>query len=209
MRVRVEDRKVVDYLAVIGAVSGIFIALLAVIGEWADATDEYRTEQQWVEDHLPIQGLEKSEVDTRQQKLPEEVLDEAKVELGQHQAHLAQLEQGFWVRLSTAGLIGICTGSALLGAILGYGVSWSLCWILTLVAFVLIRGLYKGLRTVAPGVVEVQPTFDPQVNLMSKRAPRRILPPLIRWVILLAAVITLVLLLVKQGVISKPWFMGG
>ena len=202
MHIRLEDKKVIQCLALVGAVSGVLVALLSVLTERSNAMDQLREEQQYIQEHEPLLSLEESELTTTQRQLPTEVLEATKVELLERKIRLRDLQEGFWIRLSVPSLVGVCLGTAALGATLGYGVFWSLCWILTLLAFMLIRGLYTVGRRIIPQ--RIDGLNAGQIPGRHMRNEYRILPSLIRWGILLIAAAVLVVLLLVQDILPMP-----
>jgi len=77
MNIRLEDKKVIQYLALVGAVSGVLVALLSVLTERSNALDALRQEQQYIEEHEPLLSLEEAELATNQRQMPPEVLEAA------------------------------------------------------------------------------------------------------------------------------------
>jgi len=202
MNIRLEDKKVIQYLALVGAVSGVLVALLSVLTERSNALDALRQEQQYIEEHEPLLSLEEAELATNQRQMPPEVLEATKLEFLERKAHLRDLQRGFWVRMSAATLVGACIGAGVVGAILGYGVFWSLCWILTLLAFMLIRGLYALGRRIVP--LRIDGPHAQNAPGGHVRNEHRIVPGLIRWGLLLTAAALLIVLLLVQDLLPLP-----
>ncbi|MBN1126102.1 MAG: hypothetical protein JXA82_13930 [Sedimentisphaerales bacterium] len=203
MRVRIEDKRVIQYLALVGAVSGIIIALLAVFTERANALVQLEEERQYVKEHAPLLALSDSEVKSGDKQVSSEILSATKVELMERRARVYEMEEGFWARLPLWGLMAISIGAVGVGATLGYVLFWSVCWILTLIAFMLIRSLYRLFRKISPeridaGGMLAQATGGPHCR------QKRLLPLVIKWSIFAVAAIILIILLLRQNLIPLP-----
>ncbi|MBN1818700.1 MAG: hypothetical protein JW828_15165 [Sedimentisphaerales bacterium] len=203
MRVRVEDKRVIQYLALVGAVSGICIALLAVFTERANALVQLEQERQYVKEHTPLLALNDTEVKAGSKQVSSDILNATKVEIIERQVRVYELEQGFWARLPLWGLMAISIGAVGIGGTLGYVLFWSVCWILTLIAFMLIRSLYGLFRKIAPqrvdaGGVLAQVTGGPHCR------QKRLLPSVIKWSIFAVAAMILIILLLRQNLIPLP-----
>jgi len=202
MDIRVEDKKVIQALALMGAVSGVLVALLSVLTDRAEALQTLREERAYVREHEPLLALTGDELASEQRQLPPEVLQASKVEILEHKARLQDFENGFWPRLSPAGLVGVCVGVSLIGASLGFSMFWGLGWTLTLLAFMGIRALYAAGRRIVPRRIDGDHTGRPLGK--HSRNEHRIVPNLIRWAIFLMAMAMLVFLLLIQDILPLP-----
>jgi len=202
MNIRLEDKRVIQYLALVGAVSGVLVALLSVLTERSNALDEVRLEQQYIEEHEPLLSLEEAELATKQRQMPPKVLEATKLEFLERKARLRDLQESSWVRMSHPTLVAICIAAGVVGAMLGYGVFWSLCWILTLLAFMLIRGLYSLGRRIVPQRIDSPRAGNAPGGHL--RNEHRIVPGLIRWGLLLTAAALLIVLLLVQDLLPLP-----
>jgi hypothetical protein len=199
MRIRKEDKKIVQYLALVGAISGAFIALLGIITESGRAHEQYQLEQQYVQEHFPLMYLRDSTVQTKDQVVSTEVLDNSKTELAMRQAKVAELEQGFWIKLPLWGLIGLCILAGLGGIIGGFSVTWMICWTGSIGMYTFIRGVYSLIRLVAPNSSIVSVPDNCQEG-SGMRDEGRILPIFIKW-----SIIMLLAALLIGLILSRNW----
>ena len=201
MQIRVGDRKIVAFLALVGAVSGAALSLLWVFTEYSTAKNELAEERQYVQEHMPLLSLDDSVIKTENKEAPGKAIDESKAELARRAKRLSELEEGFWVNLSIWQLLGLGAGTLIVGLVGGYFIAW-LFWLLVMfLMYMAIRGVYKRNR-LKQEISQLTEKLDiDDEDKISRRDDTRVLPQVIKWTVVILGMAVLLGLLAMQGCI--------
>ncbi len=149
MRIRVEDKQIVIYVAMLGALlgaGGCVLTLLNLAKRSHNQLAEVRQQMQVCASVLILENLGGSEPDPASKA----ILDDQKRQMELHRVVLLDLESQYWNRIPEWGLMALCIGGGLAGLLSGFAVFWliGLCGSGILYSF--IRFLYRLMRWVAP-----------------------------------------------------------
>ncbi|NLH17665.1 MAG: hypothetical protein GX455_13900 [Phycisphaerae bacterium] len=149
MRIRVEDKQVVIYIAMLGAVlgaGGCVLTLMNLAKKSHKQMDEVRQQMQVCASVLVIENLGGSDPDPTSKA----IIDDQKRQIELHKVVLRDLEGQFWNRLPEWGLMAMCIGGGLAGLLSGFAVFWLIGLIGSGLLYSFIRLLYRIMRWIAP-----------------------------------------------------------
>ncbi len=208
MRIRAEDRKIARYLAIIGAIASASIAVLAVLNESDRTRQDYQQQKGYVERNMVLLSFENAVASSDKEMIPAAVLAETKLDLARRQSQLEEMEDGLWLSLSDWAFVGVCVGTGLAGAAGGFCVTWGLCWGLMLAMYMMMRGIYQIIRRKAPAYWQSQiagqdadGTADAMAGGRIDRDSKRLLPMVIKWMVILTIIAVFLWLALSQNYI--------
>ncbi len=149
MRIRVEDKQIVIYFAMLGAVlgaGGCVLTLMNLAKKSHNQIDDVRQQIQVCASVLVLENLGGADPDPTSRA----IIDDQKRQIELHKVVLRDLESQFWNRLPEWGLIAFCIGGGLAGLLSGFAVFWLLGLIGSGLLYSFIRLLYRILRWIAP-----------------------------------------------------------
>ncbi len=149
MRIRVEDKQIVIYIAMLGAVlgaGGCVLTLLNLAKRSHNQLTEVRQQIQVCASVLILENLGGGDPDPASKS----ILDEQKRQMELHKVVLRDLEGQFWNRLPEWGLMALCIGGGLAGLLSGFAVFWLIGLIGSGLLYSFIRFLYRLMRWIAP-----------------------------------------------------------
>ena len=149
MRIRVEDKQIVIYIAMLGAVIGAVGCVLTLMNlsrRSHNQIQEVRQQMQVCASVLVIENLGSSDPDPASKA----ILDDQKRQMELHKVVLRDLESQFWNRLPEWGLMALCIGGGLIGLLSGFVVFWLIGLIGSGLLYSFIRLLYRIFRWIAP-----------------------------------------------------------
>ena len=149
MRIRVEDKQIVIYVAMLGAVlgaGGCVLTLLNLAKRSHNQLAEVRQQMQVCASVLILENLGGSDPDPASKA----VIDDQKRQMELHRVVLRDMEGQFWNRLPEWGLMALCIGGGLAGLLSGFAGFWLIGYLGSGVLYSFIRFLYRLMRWVAP-----------------------------------------------------------
>jgi hypothetical protein len=108
-------------------------------------------------------------------------------------------EGNFWTNLPRWGFWGVCGGAILVGGGAGYLSLWGAGWLGSLLTYWTIRGVYRVIRKTAPDCRAAQlKTVPAGASASFQREQNRLLPTLIKLVMLLLMALSVLAIVVWQ-----------
>jgi hypothetical protein len=194
--IRREDKEIVHNLSFLGMLFGIFVGGFLVLhwNKQAHIKVNAQADAAYTQNSLVrLSG-----------NLPEKEASLAQAAIGQVEAEAepaAQemvIEKNFWVSLPKSAFWGICAGAAIIGGITGYLTFWGASWLGALLTYVIIRAIYGQIRTIAPNCAAASRPMSEGNTPSFQRDQNRLLPTLIKLVMLLAIVLSVLAAIVWQ-----------
>jgi hypothetical protein len=149
MRIRVEDKQIVIYVAMLGAIlgaGGCVLTLMNLAKRSHNQLAEVRQQMQVCASVLILENLGGSEPDPASKA----ILDDQKRQMELHRVVLRDLESQYWNRMPEWGLMAMCIGGGLAGLLSGFAVFWLIGLLGSGILYSFIRFLYRLMRWVAP-----------------------------------------------------------
>lgn len=149
MRIRVEDKQIVIYVAMLGAVlgaGGCVLTLLNLAKKSHNQIAEVRQQIQVCASILVLENLGGPDPDPTSKT----ILDDQKRQIELHKLVLRDLEGQFWNRIPEWGLMALCIGGGLAGLLTGFAGFWLIGLIGSGLLYSFIRILYRIFRWIAP-----------------------------------------------------------
>lgn len=149
MRIRVEDKQIVIYIAMLGAVlgaGGCALTILNLAKKSHNQLVEVRQQIQVCASVLILENLGGSDPDPASKA----ILEDQKRQIELHKVVLRDVESQFWNRLPEWGLMVLCIGGGLAGLLSGFAGFWLIGLFGSGLLYSFIRVLYRLMRWIAP-----------------------------------------------------------
>lgn len=149
MRIRVEDKQIVIYIAMLGAVLGAgacVLTLLNLAKRSHNQIAEVRQQIQVCASVLMLENLGGTDPDPTSKS----IIDDQKRQIELHKLVLRDMESQFWNRIPEWGIMALCIGGGLAGLLTGFAGFWLIGLIGSGLLYSFIRFLYRIMRWVAP-----------------------------------------------------------
>lgn len=191
MPIRREDKEFIQSLSLLGAILGACLGVIFVTHQSRNARQEFAEADEYQQTHAALLKLSQTIVNPNNPISDENVMKQIQEQFQQTQQPEGPVKRGFWVDLPKWGLIGLCTGGCIVGAVGGYGIVTVTGWAGTMMVLYCIRLIYMGIRKTMPqyaAAIHIQ--SDPQNNSSSiERDNSRILPAIVKLTFFIALVL--------------------
>jgi hypothetical protein len=148
MRIRIEDKQIVIYIAMLGAVLGAGGCVLTLMNLAKRSHNQLAEVRQQIQVCASVLVLENLGSDS--DPAAKAVIDDQKRQMELHKIVLRDLEGQFWNRLPEWGLMALCIGGGLAGLLSGFAVFWLIGLFASGLLYSFIRFLYRLMRWAAP-----------------------------------------------------------
>lgn len=207
MRIRREDKEAVRCMAFVGAVLGACLGPVLILNQSRQAHEKLKQHQQFLDINASVLKIDNSPVTLDQLGLSTAAVGGVLTQLQQTESEIQELEQNFWVNLPQLTLIGMCVISSVCGVVAGYHVIWLLAWTGSLAVYKFIRAIYKLHWLLGGEKPAEQVEEDDSTETKSRRNANRILPTVIKLVLLLIiAILTLAFVVYYLTAIKVPGY---
>jgi hypothetical protein len=205
MHIRREDKEAIRCLAFIGAALGACLGPILVLNESRKARDQLSEQQQYLNNNASVLSLDDSPVTLDQLGLSTPAVGQVLEELQQKEAEIVQLEKGFWITLPLWALAGLGIAGCVCGVAIGYHLVWLISWLGSFALYKFIRTSYKLYWQIGSEDRADQSEYNPQTESTSRRNAKRIMPVIIKLILLMIiAIMVLGLILYQLTAIKVP-----
>jgi len=191
MRIRQEDKELINYLRLLGAGLGAILAVLTVFHFHNNAKNQLSLQRHYVQQNSPLSALANLnliETSGGTNNTTGEFLDNVK----QDSAELTRLEKGFWANLSSVDLTVLSAIACVTGLIGGFYSVWLISALGTMGIIQLIRLTYKIIWRIKPDFDGGKQQIQDGNNVLVKRDKHRLLSAVLKMSVI--ALISLTIL---------------
>jgi len=194
-------------MAFVGAVLGACLGPALILNQSRQPHEKLKQHQQFLDINASVLKIDNSPVTLDQLGLSTVAVGGVLNQLQQTESEIQQLQQNFWVNLPQLTLIGMCVISSACGVVAGYHVIWLIAWTSSMVLYKLIRAIYK-LHWLLGDEKPTQQSRDKDYPGTNKRRnANRILPTIIKLVLLIMiAILTLAFVVYYLTAIKVPGY---
>ena len=179
-------------MAFVGAVLGACLGPVLILNQSRQAHEKLKEHQQFLDINASVLSINDSPVTLDQLGLSTAAVGGVLNQLQQTESDIQQLENSFWLNLPLWALAGMCLGSCACGVAAGYHIVWLLTWTGSFIVYKFIRLVYKLYWLLGNEQPTQKVQEDGSVNTtMRKRNANRIMPLIIKLIILAVVVITI------------------
>ena len=190
MPIRREDKEFIQGLSLFGALLGACLGVFIVVHISNRAQEEHVEFSEIQQAQAALLKLSSTVVDSDSPIADEKVLNHVQEQFQQTPVPEEVPEETFWTDIPQWGYLGICGGSGILGALVGYYGTLASGWFGTVFICYLIRLMYRIVRRVAPNYalkINLQPIAEMncQERMQVQREDGRMLPTVVKLFALL------------------------
>lgn len=178
-------------MAFVGAVLGACLGPVLILNQSRQAHDKLKEHQQFLDINASVLNISDSPVTLDQLGLSTAAVGGVLDQLQQTESEIQQLENSFWLNLPLWALASMCLGSCACGVAAGYHIVWLLTWIGSFIVYKFIRLVYKLYWLLGNEQPTQQLQEDGSVNTARQRNTNRIMPLVIKLILLAVIAITI------------------